>query len=231
MENGRLALKAWDLEALQERQLLASDKPGEILALAVAQANEKTLLAAAVDAEPISPTRRYLAFWEPFRDAGTIPCPQVRTLALSPDGARLSSAGGAPKGLENPQGPLPRAWLPFGDAARVSQVAYAPDGKTLACGTIDGTVQIWHLENGQLLGQKGHHRGEISALTFTADGHRLASADLDGRVVLWDAAGARLLKQGQVPGSVLSLAFDPAGERLAWGNANGTIYVLRLAPE
>lgn len=46
-------------------------------------------------------------------------------------------------------------------------VAYSPDGKRLACGTMDGSVFIFDVAANKLLGNVEGHYKPVRSLTFT----------------------------------------------------------------
>jgi WD40 repeat protein len=49
----------------------------------------------------------------------------------------------------------------------VLSVAYSPDGKRLACGSMDGTVGVFDTTSGKLLHTLDGHFKPVRALTFT----------------------------------------------------------------
>ena len=68
--------------------------------------------------------------------------------------------------------------------------AYSADGRTLALGVSDGTINLFELDTRKL---RYHlingHRGAVSALVFTADGRRLVSGSTDATALVWDLTG------------------------------------------
>jgi WD40 repeat protein len=139
---------------------------------------------------------------------------EVSSLAFSPAGDRLLSAGIAPaalfwdvasgKELARLMPAVPRPlddrvvlsannsndWLRFSYPG--AQALFAPDGKSVAAVWPDLPVHIWRADTGKLLhtlGQKKAHQ----ALAFAADGRQLAAADQDGEIRLWNPASGKEL--------------------------------------
>lgn len=65
-------------------------------------------------------------------------------------------------------------------------LAFSPDGKIVASGCIDNTVQLWDTEIGVKLATLLGHKGWVTALAFSADGKTLASGDANKAIKLWD---------------------------------------------
>ena len=65
-------------------------------------------------------------------------------------------------------------------------LAFSPNGKMLASGDTDKTVQLWDTGTGKLLATLTGHINGITALTFSPDGSTLASASADGAVLFWN---------------------------------------------
>src|SRR5262245_59369155 len=72
----------------------------------------------------------------------------------------------------------------------VTCLAYAPDGKTLATGSKDGTVRLWDAAGKERATLPGHER-MVTALAFAPDGKALATAGYDKGIKVWDAAGGK----------------------------------------
>jgi hypothetical protein len=94
-------------------------------------------------------------------------------------------------------------------------LAVSPDGKTLYCVTLHGSVQAWDVASGNKVRQFGKPGTCVKPLRLSADGRRLASVLSDGTYV-WDAAtGRQLWKLPRPNGYLPQLAFTPDGRTLA----------------
>ncbi|WP_419596615.1 helix-turn-helix domain-containing protein [Streptomyces brasiliscabiei] len=106
----------------------------------------------------------------------------------------------------------------------VNAVAFAPDDRTLATASSDGTVT--------LRATGGDHRklaafsvpGRVRSVAFSPDGRTLAATSTDGPVTLWDVTTRRrtALLAADTRGA-RAVAFDPRGTTLAVATPDGPV--------
>src|SRR5262249_26077268 len=116
----------------------------------------------------------------------------------------------------------------------VEDVAFAPDGKTLAMASREGTVHLWDVATGKLLETLKGHSSAVHGVVFSLDGRTLASGGYDQTVHLWNVETRRELMQldsGTVAWSGLeTLAFSPDGKHLLAGGRRGDTAFWSTAP-
>ena len=123
------------------------------------------------------------------------PLPGEYHVAFSPDGA--TAALGQPSPIPNmvemllwdvPAG-RPRARL-RGHTADIYQVVFAPDGKTVATASWDGSIKLWHVATGEELLVFRRQAGVVWSVAFAPNGQYMAvgAGNLGIReLTLWDA--------------------------------------------
>src|SRR5581483_4457106 len=116
-----------------------------------------------------------------------------------------------------------------GHKAPVERLAVAPDGKTLATASMDGTVKLWDPGTGKEVATR--ETWPSYAVTFSPDGNALAAtgrrwqgpqAEDVVRVLGADLTQELAVLRGH-RGRIRSVAYSPDGKVLASGSEDGTV--------
>src|SRR5262249_17364675 len=79
-----------------------------------------------------------------------------------------------------------RAKWHFPNDCGMVSVAYSPDGKLIATGSLDHTVTLWDAETGKQLRTLEGVATDVRSLQFSPDGEILAAASSDSFVWIWN---------------------------------------------
>jgi len=108
-----------------------------------------------------------------------------------------------------------------GHSGGVGAVAFSPDKKSLASGSVDKTIKLWQVSMAweiRTLGGwfSGQHTQDVSCLAFSPTGKYLVSGSRDATLKLWQVrTGKQLISVKSHNGGVDSVAFNPKKRLLA----------------
>ncbi|HJT57760.1 MAG TPA: serine/threonine-protein kinase [Ktedonobacteraceae bacterium] len=108
----------------------------------------------------------------------------------------------------------------------VLAVAWSPNGKVIASGSWDTTVQVWDASNGtSLLTYKGHKQ-PVKSLAWSLDGAYIASGSWDNTVQVWESdTGQMLFGKYRHETPLESVAWSPEGMYIASAGHDGIVQV------
>lgn len=104
-------------------------------------------------------------------------------------------------------------------------VAWSPDGRRVACGSMDGTICVFDVDRAKFLHHLEGHFMPVRSLVYSPmDPRVLFSASDDAHVHMYDAEGKSLIGAMSGHGSwVLTVDASPDGAAIATGSSDRTV--------
>lgn len=149
----------------------------------------------------------------------------VYSLAWSPDGSTLASAGYKQVKLWDVKTRLAIKTL-SGHESYVWGVAWSPDGRKIASGSADGTTRIWDAASGDEISKL--ETGWAFCVAWSADGKQVVVGNDTGLIDIRDSATGESVSRLQVKSdmsSIISLSWSPVGTLIAVGVWDGHIFL------
>ncbi|KAG1825311.1 WD40-repeat-containing domain protein [Suillus variegatus] len=114
-----------------------------------------------------------------------------------------------------------------GEGGHIHALALSPDGKTITCGRIDGSVERWDTSGKMFEDVWTGHSLEVRSLSWSPNGDHIASGSRDGTILIRTQDNGKTevgpIKTGQRWVNVL--VYSPSGDRIASGGLNETICI------
>ncbi len=159
----------------------------------------------------------------------------INVLEFSADGQTLAAGARESHGQKGQH--IILAWRQNGELLcqipqevwRVNDLAFAPDGKTLASARFDG-VTLWDINTGTVKLRLEDQPGNDACVAISRDGRLIATAGHENAIHLWDATtGGPVRKLSGHTGPVTSVAFGPDDEILVSGSRDKTARIWSVA--
>ena len=108
----------------------------------------------------------------------------------------------------------------------MTDVAFHPDGQTVATAGYSGTVRLWDVSSGEQVQFFAEHERGVERVTFSPDGRFLVSVGVDGTARAYSLEEGRQVAALPVhEGQALGVAFDADGSLLATTGSDGLVKV------
>jgi WD40 repeat protein len=117
-----------------------------------------------------------------------------------------------------------------GNTKSVQASAFFKDGRRMVTGSMDGTLQIWDLQNGTSMeGLFEGHKDGVQSVAISPDERRIVSGGRDNTIIIWDVESKQMVFDDpslmKHKSWVLSVCFSPDGKRVASGSEDKTVTV------
>lgn len=149
-------------------------------------------------------------------------------LAFGPKMSQPPATDSGPSGKSG-QTPTPipgNIFTYYGHRARVSSVAWSPDGRRIASASDDHLVLICDSQHGKTLLTYSGHSAPVYALAWSPNGKYIASAGADNTVRVWDAASGKTITIYSGHTDVVNaVSWSHQGNRIASGSQDHTVQV------
>jgi WD40 repeat protein/DNA-binding SARP family transcriptional activator len=153
----------------------------------------------------------------------------AQATGLSSDGRRLVVIGLREATVVDTRTLQPVRHVPFPANPQMTTGAVSPDGRTIALGTVLGTVSFVDLASGRVWSGLGGHGIGVVGMAFSPNGRTLVTAAEDGSVIEWDVAtGAPVAHLVGHASRVLGIAFGSDGRTLYTCSLDGAIFAWDL---
>lgn len=169
------------------------------------------------------------------------PPSEVWQLQFNPQGTTLAAAGGGSASVKlwdtaewklvaALEVPRPEGLKPSeksGSKKFALSVAWSPDGRQIACGSMDGTISVFDVPRAKFMHHLEGHCMPVRSLVYSSaplDSRVLFSASDDGHVHVYDAERKTLITSMSGHSSwVLSVDVSPDGAAIATGSSDKTV--------
>jgi WD40 repeat protein len=152
----------------------------------------------------------------------------VQSIAFSPDGTMVAAGGYRTLKIWQRHDNQVAATLPALSAIPTS-VAKTADGKFLAIGFEDGSLQVLSVADNKIVANTVAHEGGVRGVAFTADDKQIASGGADKTVKVWDAPGLAAIRTITTPAVVNAVAIVAGGTLVASAGEDNIVRIWNMA--
>jgi len=124
------------------------------------------------------------------------------------------------------------AWTVRAHRDSIHNIAFAPDGRTVATCGYDKLAKLFDAATGAVSKTLNDHSDSVYDLSFSPDGKQIATVAADRTVKIWSTAdGKRLLTLAEATDWLYACAWSPDGEHLAAAGIDRSLRVWKVTAD
>ena len=225
----------WDTAAQEPERILEEGLTGQVTALAFSL--DGSFLFAAVSRPGITgevicwnlPSLEQRSSWTAHTDT-------INSMALSPDGSFLATAGGDRQIVFRETDTFAEIRRIEGHATQIMSLAFSPDSQRLVTAGTDKQLRVWDWIKGDPLFLLGNHKQGLYAVHWVGDGEAILAGDERGALYRYTefadhtgAARSRTAREKRLrtlPSTIQSLTSSADGKVVVVGTHDGEITIV-----
>jgi len=102
-----------------------------------------------------------------------------------------------------------------GHTKSINSLSLSPDGKTLATGSSNHTINLWSFPDGETHRTLQDRKKVVASVRISADGKWIAAGSYGGRAAVWSLSGKELVAIKASRDNLTSVSFSPDSRTLA----------------
>ena len=117
-----------------------------------------------------------------------------------------------------------------GDDGWLTDISYAPNGKTFVTSSINRTASIWDVATGKEILKLVGHETRVNCATYSSDGDLIVTGANDGTIRIWDAKLAKETMQFRIMATdqIYDCLFSPDNQSILVTGSDGKAHLLKL---
>jgi len=112
----------------------------------------------------------------------------------------------------------------------ILSICFSPDGKYLASGNENNTINLWNVKSGVLIRTLKGHLGDVNSINFSPNRRYLVSGSSDNTIKLWNLKDGAFIRTYEGHSShVTTVSFSSDSKRIVSGSRDNTIKIWNIS--